>query len=92
MISEMFWINLSDDESEEENASHWKEHPRDEIIPPEATVPVETNLGTDSKIEDSHMPVISDGAVNLGPKDFSTSPTAVAGLTEGRKEGTTENS
>ena len=65
--SEMLWINLSEDESDEENASHWKENPRDEI-------------------EDCHIPVISNGAVNLGPDDFLTRPTAVTESTGTRSE------
>ena len=33
---------------------------------------------TDSEVEDGHIPVISDGAVNLGPEKSSTNPTVVA--------------
>ena len=77
MRSELFWINLSDYESDEENASHWTEQSQEEIIPPEAT---------DSEIHNGRIPVISDGAVNLGPEGFSTSPTAVTEPTETKSE------
>ena len=80
--SEMFWINLSEDESDEENASHWKEQPRKEIIPPDAT---------DSETGNDRIPVISDGAVNLGPEGFSTRPTAVPEPAETKNECETED-
>ena len=37
----MFWIDLSDDESEKKDASHWKEDSQDKITLPEAEVPIE---------------------------------------------------
>ena len=37
----MFWIDLSEDESGEEDVSHWKVNLLDDIIPPEARIPVE---------------------------------------------------
>ena len=75
-MQEMFWIDLSEDESGEENASHWKGQSRDEIILPEASVPG----------EDGHIPVISNGAFNLGPDDFSTYPMVVAESAETKDE------
>ena len=78
----MFWINLSEDESDEENVSHWKEQLHEEIIPTEAT---------NSEINNDRIPVISDGAVNLGPEGHSTRPTAVPGPAGTNKECATED-
>ena len=79
----MFWIDLSEDDSGEDSASHWEEHSQEEIIPPEAT---------DSEIESGRIPVISDGAVNLGPEGSFTRPTAVLEPTGTRGECMMESS
>ena len=82
MRSEMFGIDLSEGESEEESASHWKGQSRSEIILPEASVPS----------EDGHIPVISNGAVNFCPDDLPTYPMVVTEPAETKNECRNETS